>query len=415
MKSNSLKLKIYSSALPFTIMMVILVSNRIQYGNTYIQKAIGMGSILLWLVSCVLENNKVLKSLLLSPIALLLYISLVVRFFMMALSEYGALNGTEYIAGRIAMYVPMLAFSYYLNVADNKRIKKQAFISVLIWLCIVFLFLIDIDFDFSVSRNIVNGTRARGFYGATIDLAVGTGCIAITFLASRNNYLKSRFRYRLITAWMIFIFLLQGFITQSAIALIVGITGIIIELILPAWKRGSLYSIILVVIIIFIGILLSFSMQSIGIFFISNSGVFGDTIFKEKMIEIGTSLIYGAGVGDLDVRLRLYNRSLNTFFQYPIFGSVIRFGYNSSTNQLVGFHSGLDLFARFGLAGSLPLIIGLIKYYKKTSKVARVYNSPSLKVVILLYFLLGNWDHVEGFVSVCYILPVLSYVFSNED
>ena len=109
-----LRIRLYITQIPLCLMMICLVSNRVQYGSTYLQKAIGMVLIIVWIASCYVENKSVVLKLLKSDIALLLYFSLLVRFLLMSLSDYGILNSFEYIVGRIAMYIPMLIFSYYV-------------------------------------------------------------------------------------------------------------------------------------------------------------------------------------------------------------------------------------------------------------------------------------------------------------
>lgn len=85
-------------------------------------------------------------------------------------------------------------------------------------------------------------------------------------------------------------------------------------------------------------------------------------MLSQKMNEIGVILQTGEVAGTLagdEGRLARMGWSVETFLKYPIFGAY------GKSNALIGYHSELvDLLAKFGAFGFIPLIIFFVCFFK---------------------------------------------------
>ena len=126
-----------------------------------------------------------------------------------------------------------------------------------------------------------------------------------------------------------------------------------------------------------------------------------------------THKISGEAVGDIEARIKHLGTSFQTFIQNPIFGTAPELGF-SFDHDVVGRHSGLDLFARFGLAGALPAVWGYWKHLTGSVDLSRRFYTRKLLIFIVLYMLLAGWDHVEGLFAIIFITPAITYIAMQE-
>lgn len=113
--------------------------------------------------------------------------------------------------------------------------------------------------------------------------------------------------------------------------------------------------------------------------------------FQEKMYQIGYMIRYGESVGTLageDGRWARIGWSLESFFQYPIFGAF------AQKNGRIGHHSEVaDLLGRFGIVGFVSIFTFFTFLFKDISKgLSTSKGKKLLSVVIIVYLLTAILD-----------------------
>ena len=114
-------------------------------------------------------------------------------------------------------------------------------------------------------------------------------------------------------------------------------------------------------------------------------------VFQDKMYQIGYIIRYGESVGTLageEGRWARIGWSLNSFFQYPIFGAF------TQSDMKIGSHSEVaDLLGRFGIVGFTALVTFFAFLFKDIAKgFTTRLGKKLLFVVIIIYLAISVLD-----------------------
>lgn len=136
--------------------------------------------------------------------------------------------------------------------------------------------------------------------------------------------------------------------------------------------------------------------------------------------EIGSHLLgmnqylfeEGAVEGDayaVDGRVELYDFSINTFSQHPIFGSV--------TDRIGGHNFGFDMLARFGLVGVCPFFLFLYKRFRITLSYLSEIDKKLFIIIIMGFMVLLFTKNIVGIDYWAYLflyIPCFLQLTNNE-
>ncbi len=241
--------------------------------------------------------------------------------------------------------------------------------------------------------------RGIGGYGFIYNLVI---LVPSIFYLVYNKVLKST----LLNFYLLFILIISYYIIfKSSYTIALLITLITTSIIILINKINFKRFFILAYSFLFILLSLYFMFPYINsIIKISLEG----TMHLRKYNDILESFQSNNFVGSFKARIDLYLRSIKTFFDYPILGSIFR------QNQYIGGHSFLlDNYARFGIF--MGTIITLIILFKPFVNIySRNYSVLSLSILVALFMLI-NFNTI-GFslgVSIFVIFPV-SYRYSID-
>ena len=137
----------------------------------------------------------------------------------------------------------------------------------------------------------------------------------------------------------------------------------------------------------------------------------GDHVENEHLSlrfhEIGHLLKYSSAEGTIDLigRLELYRISIDSFFSNPILGVGGYYGYDGGRYG-IGGHSGLlDELARYGLIGTIFLIIGIINNIKF------IYRRFEIKEARTIYFCCMVGFFGLSIINTIFFAPIGAVVF----
>lgn len=403
------------SFFPFLGASFFLLFGQMQY-SPFMMKVFSVCLVLLWMLIALLENPAAFEKTINNKYSLLILFSLVLRFMLLLISPYGFANSVEYVMSRVAMYMPFFAFHYYQQTLSVRQFKFITYGVLTIWVGVIISILSYLKFDINLAREISGGlAEARGFFGSLIDVSIGTGCIALALFGVRKRItdplLKKRFN--LLFALFLILFLVNGYYTQSFIAFFLAFALLAMEWVLPNRDHNPNRLAIMAIVVLVAFFVMFTQMDKVGDTFISLARLFDGSIFEDKFIEIGTSLQGGEAVGNIEVRLKHLGTSVGTFLTHPMFGIAPEIGYGMDVTY-IGFHSGLDMFARFGLVGALPVVWGYWKHLTGTLETTGRFLTNKVTALFALYMLLAGWDRIEGFFAVVFIAPAIAYIAMKE-
>lgn len=403
------------SFFPFLGASFFLLFGQMQY-SPFSMKVFSVSLVLLWFLIALLENPAVFEKTINNKYSLMILFSLVLRFVLLAISPYGLANSVEYVMSRIAMYMPFFAFHYYQRTLTVRQFKFITYAVLTIWVGVIISILSYLKFDIELARQISGGLAGRrGFFGSLIDVSIGTGCIALALFGVRKRITDPQLqkRFKLLFCLFLVLYLVNGYYTQSFIAFFLAMVLLVMEWVLPNRDNNSNRLLWFAIVIFFVMFVLITQIGVVGDWFISMGRLFDGSIFEDKFIEIGTTLKGGEAVGNIEVRLKHLGTSIGTFLSRPIFGIAPEIGYGMDVSQ-IGFHSGVDMFARFGLAGALPVVWGYWKHLTGTIGTTGKFLTNKVAALFALYMLLAGWDRIEGFFAVVFIAPAIAYVAMKE-
>ena len=373
------------SFFPFLGASFFLLFGQVQYAS-FSMKFFSVCMVLLWFLVALLEHPRAFENAVNNKYTLLIFFSMLLRLAVLLISPYGFSNSVEYILARLSMYMPMFAFTYYQQFLTMRQFKFITYSVLTIWIAVIISILSYLNFDIDLARQLSAGTaNGYGFFGSLIDVSIGTGCIALALFGLRKRVTEPKMQKCFKTLFVVFLilFLVDGYYTQSFIAFFIVLIMMLMEWMLPNGGAISRRQVLMTVLILLSVLVLMILRGNIGDVFLSTAHIFDGSIFEEKFIEIGTSLKGGEAVGDVGVRLNHLTTSIQTVLRNPAFGTAPELGY-SLDHSVVGRHSGLDLFARFGLVGALPAVWGYWGHLKGCAKLSHGFMTNSWTMLIIM-------------------------------
>lgn len=294
-----------------------------------------------------------------------------------------------------------------LYTRDFAALKTITFAGVFIILILSIPTIILLQVDPDLLRNTISATDLSSDYLSALSASglVRYGIIqAVPFLFAffvlfiinqKKVYIK--FVFIVFLAIEYYLLVKASFATSIIIATI----AIVLALINSTKKNKMAFTIFgLLIAFIF------FNKDLIVNFLTSIQPSFENTAIYDKITDINSSLVEGSTDGEVAGRQDLYDKSLDSFFANPFFGS---------SYKLQGGHSYfIDRLSYFGIFGALPFFLFL--YY--TFKNHYMMISKGIKFYYLIgvcaFLILGiakNISGIEPFLYVLVFLPGLAFSF----
>ena len=130
---------------------------------------------------------------------------------------------------------------------------------------------------------------------------------------------------------------------------------------------------------------------------------FDGTAVAKKINDLVATSETGVAEGSIEDRIRAYQRTINTFFNYPIVGGL---WWSNG-----GGHSSLgDAFAQYGLFGGYifcKIMYGVPTQYKKTYGYKRIQQMANANIVVLLFVSLLDSTPYSFMGMVLIVTPIL--------
>lgn len=234
-------------------------------------------------------------------------------------------------------------------------------------------------YTFRAVRFFPDAIRARGsmemmdaeeFLYATPDYAMvyGMALIFPVFLQKiKNAQTKSdRIIYSVFAALVFYIVA----VSQFATALLIAVVGTLVFLMfsMSGNTRGTI-----IIVVAFLAVYVHVTKMDIAILDTLANSIQGT--WSEKLHDISASLSGSALSGSLSDRGGLYQTSLDTFFESPLFGIMA-----NTTGSLGGHSTAIDIIGLVGIFGFIPFVLTIIYNFKR---VCRTCNFPKNKASII--------------------------------
>lgn len=300
----------------------------------------------------------------------------------------------------VAYITLVLIFWYYYKKKDFKFIKLVLVLVGVYLLQMLIVTSIDLIFNPDISRNLAFGSSDKINLRATaylinLNLAYTFVLIAISVLGSILNEKKHRFT-KLSFLMLAIITIIR---TKYRIAILVLILFSLFYLFLYILKKFFSNRTILFIIFSLILIVLL-----VVLYF----------YFQTAYLD-GFKYYYQTGRGfessSFAARFEVYERSINTFLENPIFGVGV------SNKKGIGNHSTIfDGLAKFGFIGFITFIFSIFYMFVVTYKIIRVKYKTLYLVVFLSYImiLILNPAFVSSFIVYLYIILPWYMVVKND-
>lgn len=144
-------------------------------------------------------------------------------------------------------------------------------------------------------------------------------------------------------------------------------------------------------------------------------------MIRERIHDIGYFLVTGESGVHTSARFEDFQRSLESFFRYPLFGYNFRLG-GFPVISPGGHAEWIDLFAVYGLAGGIPLMATIIqksRYIQATLQQQTNYNYYSIIcIVCIIYGFLDPFLRIYhiGFAMFLVVpaIPYLPFAFKGK-
>ena len=288
--------------------------------------------------------------------------------------------GNTYFKGQLDVLLSIFSLlitgaitHYFVKNLDTKY--KMFFLRIfLLFLLIVSTssFILNLSFPNVIRENfsyLVSGETSPfsfleryGLSNYTLPHAVPVlipGCVF--HLVDRNNKLFKRFVYGALTIACVILAYVSGSTTAFLLAILVTIVSFLIRkgrvrdnaVVCSFWGGITL-------LMMNDEVVLSLVHLIDGSFGTSNGGL------HDRLMEIESSIVYGATEGDLDSRANLYMSSIDSFSENVLFGG-----------GKVGGHSViLDHLGTYGLFGFIPYVLFIYYQIKNTMK----YIQPNVRI-----------------------------------
>jgi hypothetical protein len=140
-----------------------------------------------------------------------------------------------------------------------------------------------------------------------------------------------------------------------------------------------------------------------------------NTIIRIRFLELYNFALFNEVQASSDISLRLstYTGSFIKFISNPIFGVGAFFGTSGEVVGIGGHSEWLDLLARFGIVGSLPLLLFISSILKNIKSSLQKKTRPIYIIILFYFLLLGLVNPFLGLVSMTTIF-LLPFLFNTQ-
>ncbi len=295
--------------------------------------------------------------------------------------EYGLSGASSFFIDVPLFFLGALIFSYYKAIDNNILLGKG---------CMVSLFCILIGSLNSIfkllqypmaSRILATGSMESkeyaqmGIGGYSYVYASVMIMVSVIYLLKTKKSVSIRYKTFLLILYIVnFIFIIKASYT---IAIIFAIFLSAISLI----SFKNLKWLMLIGVISSVLIIIFRAQVGYFLIIIANNLPQGLASYG-KILDFAQGLTSNNFGSETINRLDLYMKSVNCFFNSPLFGRI----WSNNTEYAIGNHSTwFDLLGAFGLIGSLPIFIFIILKFKNMIKLWNHNDYGNYIVIILLY------------------------------
>jgi hypothetical protein len=294
-----------------------------------------------------------------------------------------------YSAEFLLVFAPIIIYDYFKQVNSKKIFLSLVFFILLTFSVYSFKTIFYLIDDPMAARSMVSSDKDQnvaigGGFALAYGLAILVPCL-FYILIRQKKYLSKINNAFLIGC--IILFSITVFVSLFTISIVGMISGCLFVFFLKENKK-----ILVVFLKVFIIGALFYSIIGpvVGNYLIE-SDIFSNPILKQRSDEIAHILIGNqvSGTEDLSARVDLYNKSFNTFSQYPFFGVYHKAGndYENLYAAGIGGHSDLlDYLGKYGLFGCCLIFYFLYLCYKDNGSSILL----SLAWLIFIFFAILN-------------------------
>lgn len=332
-------------------------------------------------------------------VALIVY---VLTAYSIALFQDGGMDG-EAVLRILRNIIPLLIcfvfIDYYSHVRDNKIIWTILFFAILI-IIIRSITAINAEIMFPhIARKNATGIYADdpefGIIGAgTYPFINGLVFLVLPILYVVRN--KSQLIMKIVLILTGTMSLFAIIYTAWSTALILWVCALFIGF-SPKKKQYRYLYVYVLLLALFVAVNSDLIFQSFKTTFDNNPTIYS------KIIDVQESLHERGVSGQVKNRQSLYLKSIEVFFSNPFLGDI-----NSETG---GHAYWFDHLARFGLIGTLPLLVSYFLLVLKSSHMASYNYRPYHYINSMILLLFGCVKNVNGYefmLFLCIIGPLMT-------
>jgi hypothetical protein len=331
---------------------------------------------------------------------------------------YYDLNAKKILGINISSWVynlifltPIIILAYFLLRNKDKTIHKLFIKMILLFTTITLILSLKVLYDYPNAIRSITWTTGNAFYEKqglggfgfvySIPIIIPTLIIFIFNNKGRNKFLYIAF------LTLCIVFILKANFT---LALIVSIISILLSLFFTL--SGKIRFLFLMLILPFIILLIDKTL--ISDLLINLSRKFDSYFIKNRLIDLSNIILGNNNIQS--ERLILYNKSINAFEKSPIFGIFIF----DKTYQLSEHSTMLDLLGGSGFIGTLPFILCMYEFYKKSKEyILNTKLRDALKaswiVAIIISFINPILSTAQILFFLLIFVPLSSNLVSEEE
>jgi len=287
-----------------------------------------------------------------------------------------------------------------IEFSNNKEnvifeLKKFSLFCFLVGLCLSFI--TEISYP-GISRERDLSKVSSLFWSMSFGMFYSLPFVAIIVL----NKIKGFYKH-LLSFLLIVFCAFSGFLTLT-IFMLVGVLIAYYESVANGLRN------FFILFLIVLGGFFIFTVGGIGSFGVSLLNLLPNDAFIEKadqLLEINST----ANGNVEDLRGNVYSVSLNSFYDFPFFGT------GDYSEGIIGYHSfWLDKLGFIGFFGTIPYLLVLFQFYRYINIKYFNNNKLWLKINILLFILLflNPFQFWDFWIIIYVILPILNYGTSKN-
>ncbi|SDH86993.1 hypothetical protein SAMN04487975_1096 [Planococcus glaciei] len=283
---------------------------------------------------------------------------------------------------QLVQVISIFILFFSINVSNNIPLKINI-VKIILFSQIInaFITLRALNIDPEISKNMATGNdefntfNLIGVSGYSIIYSIVI--IFPLLIASLKNF-KLKLKLLMIT-YTIFMMVLIYFSAYTT-ALIALFIGIILYIIL---SRSIIFKLFFVpLLLILLSIILT--PNKIYLILMSLANNISIQLISLRLSQLANLILYNDTSGDSLIRLELYKKSIDAFFQYPLTGITM---YNPNFS-LSGHSAFLDILGGTGLLGLLPYLLFIWFSYKisvRNAKTKNIRNGISASYLVFCF------------------------------